>query len=78
MDKEPSIKINGHQLSDSQSAAVRAALEHFSSNLRDEGLGDDEHGRTMTRAYLERMDEIRERMYAEAEGSVSRQAQVPM
>ncbi len=78
MDKEPSILINGHQLADNQAATVRAALEHFASNLRDEGLGDDEHGQIIKRAYLERIDEIRSCMYKDPEGSVPKRAQVPM
>ena len=56
---EPLITINGRLLYDAQSMTIRVALEHFASDLRENGLGEDEHGRTMTRGYLERIDEIR-------------------
>lgn len=32
-------------------ATLRAALESFSDYLKEEGLGDDEHGKEMERLY---------------------------
>lgn len=53
------MMINGNVLTDAQAATVRVALEHYSMCRGDEGLGEDEHGRHMTAAYLARIDEIR-------------------
>lgn len=57
--KEAEVFINGIRLTNAQSAALRCALESFASDLSDEGLGDDPMGKAISRAYLERLDEIR-------------------
>lgn len=56
---EPTVTINGKRLTEAQAMTVRVAIEHFASDLREEGLGGDEHGKTMTAAYLARISEIR-------------------
>lgn len=55
---EAAITINGQPLTVGQSMAVRCALQSFATSLSEEGLGDDEHGRAMTAAYLARIREI--------------------
>jgi len=62
-DLEAAITINGHTLTDAQSATVRVALESFASDLKADGLGDDKHGKTMTKLYLARVAEIRKVLY---------------
>ena len=63
MSKEALITVNGQVLTEAQSATVRVALESLSSNLNDEGLGDDEHGKGMVKLYNERINEIRKPLY---------------
>jgi len=60
---EAVIVINGQKLTDAQSSTFRVALENFSSDLSCHGLGDDEHGKSMTKSYLERISEIRKPLY---------------
>ena len=59
MIEEPKILINGVSMTSAQAGTMRTALEHFASSLKEKGLGDDVHGETMTRLYLERIEEIR-------------------
>ena len=59
---EPVIIVNGVPLSLGQAMTVRAALNGFCSTLREEGLGDDEHGKMMTEGYLARTKEVFELM----------------
>lgn len=39
------------ELDKGEIATLRAALESFSYYLKEEGLGDDEHGKEMVRLY---------------------------
>ena len=56
---EPTISVNGTQLTNSQAMTVRVALGAFLIDLADaDALGDDEHGRAMTRGYKARLAEI--------------------
>lgn len=52
------ITINGKPLTKAQSMTVHVAIQSFSIDLQRTGLGDDEHGKAMTAAYLERISEI--------------------
>jgi hypothetical protein len=61
---EPAITINGHTLTSAQAMTVRVAIESFAVDLQ-AGLGDDEHGRTMTAAYKDRIREIRGLIFGE-------------
>jgi hypothetical protein len=56
---EPKITINGIELSIAQAMTVRVAIESFASELRENGLGDDEHGRKMVENYTRAIDGIR-------------------
>ena len=42
---------------------VRVAIESFAQSLVNDGLGEDEHGKKMTGAYLDRIREIRGPLY---------------
>ena len=55
---ESEIIVNGKILTEAQVMTVRVALNGFSVDLQDNGLGDDEHGKAMARAYLARLGEI--------------------
>ena len=57
MDTQPIITINGFRLTTGQAMTVRVALGSFALGLVD-GLGDDEHGQAMTKAYQGRLAEI--------------------
>jgi hypothetical protein len=61
---EAKVIINGRLLTDAQSMTLRVAIEDFAQSLVNEGLGDDEHGQRMKAAYLDRIAEIRETLYA--------------
>lgn len=50
---EPEITINGVQLTTAQAMAVRVAISSF-----DMDCGDDEHGRAMSKAYADRLNEV--------------------
>ncbi|WP_434949799.1 hypothetical protein ACRWQL_00445 (plasmid) [Shewanella sp. HL-SH4] len=65
MADEAKIVINNQVLTEAQSATVRVALESFAQELQTDGLGSDEHGKTMTKLYLERISEIRKPLYQE-------------
>lgn len=51
--KEPAITINGKALTPAQAMTLRVALGSFYMSLDVDGLGADEHGRFMARAYKE-------------------------
>lgn len=55
---EPKITINGKVLNDAQAMVIRVAINSFKIDLQSNGLGDDEHGKIMTKLYLERIKEI--------------------
>jgi hypothetical protein len=65
--KEADITISGRRLSEGQSMALRVAVENFTFELMDRGLGNDEHGKRLTQNYLDRLDEIRELIFETAE-----------
>lgn len=50
--QEPPITINGYTLSTAEAMTVRVALNNFAIDLQADGLGDDEHGKTMAAGYL--------------------------
>lgn len=55
---EPRITINGTPLTEAQAMTLRVAAGSFALDLRENGLGDDEHGQQMTALYLARLHEI--------------------
>lgn len=60
--REPLIRVEGELLTDAQAMTLRVAMESFASSLYTDGLGEDEHGKVMAVAYLNRIDEIRKIM----------------
>jgi len=57
--EEPIKTLNGVTLSIGMAMTIRVALESFSDSLVHDGLGDDDHGRAMTKGYLARIQELR-------------------
>jgi hypothetical protein len=55
---EAYITINGKPLTSAQSMTLRVAVQNFLFDLKYDGLGEDEHGRSMTRLYQDRLCEI--------------------
>ena len=62
MTQEPEIIINGQNVGPGCAMTIRVAIEVFASDLIENGLGDDEMGKDMTKAYRERIDDIRRAM----------------
>ena len=62
MRDEPTITVNGSLLTVGQAMTVRVALGAFAIDLRTDGLGDDQHGTDITRAYLVRIKEVMQKM----------------
>ena len=60
------VAINGTPLSQAQVTSLYMALQHFSCDLQQRGLGNDEHGRRMTALYLARLAEVNVLMKAGA------------
>ncbi len=59
---EPQMAINGLALTRAEAMTVRVAIEEFALSLTCDGLGDDEHGKAMTAAYIAAIDRLRQRM----------------
>lgn len=59
---EPTITINGEPLSTGEAMTVRVAIESLAGTLSVKGLGQDEHGYRMVKAYLDNIEEIRRLM----------------
>jgi hypothetical protein len=62
--KEPYIIINGQRLSVGEAMALRVAVQNYIGTLRDSEypLGNDEHGKLMTKSYLRHLGTINEKM----------------
>ena len=60
--REARISINDRDLTESESMAIRVAIESFASTLCENGLGEDAHGEFLKKAYLERVESIRKKM----------------
>lgn len=60
---EPTITMNGVKLTQPQAMMIRCAIENFSHDLMSNGLGNDEHGKTMAKLYMQRIEEVRKVMY---------------
>jgi hypothetical protein len=54
----PKYSVNGVELNQAQCMTVHAALQSMAMDLKENGLGNDEHGKFMTKAYLKRIKEI--------------------
>jgi hypothetical protein len=60
--QEPQITINGTTLTVGQSIAVRVAISSFILEMKNNGLGDYQHGEEMAKLYLARAGEVQEMM----------------
>lgn len=61
--QEAKIFINGTELTEAQSMALRCAIEGFDRDLSFNGLGDDELGLSICKGYRDRIVEIRSVLY---------------
>ena len=52
-DEIPNIMINGHQTNGAEATTIKRALTHFLDWVTENGLGDDEHGKFLSKHYLE-------------------------
>lgn len=50
------------ELTPQEKETLRVALSHFIEGLREDGLGDDEHGRLMVTLYLTHGESILQKM----------------
>ena len=55
---EANMIINGVELTFVQSMTVRVAMSSFAMTLQEDGLGNDEHGKFMSKSYLKNIREI--------------------
>jgi len=62
---EPVITVNGVTLSTAEAMTMRVALGSFLMSLQ-EGLGDDETGKSITRGYKRCADNIHQFMFRAA------------
>ncbi|WP_426575638.1 hypothetical protein ACP179_01980 (plasmid) [Xenorhabdus stockiae] len=64
VEQEPTIVINGIYLDGAQVMAIRAAVTNYLSYLREDRLGDDEHGKKISELYRDRLREVQEMMFS--------------
>ena len=64
--REATITISGQRLTEAQSMTIRVAIENFAVQLYNEGLGDDDTGKSICNGYLARIGEIRAAIKLEA------------
>jgi hypothetical protein len=62
MSEEPEIIINGINIGPGCAMTIRVSIEALSSDLIENGLGNDEHGKKMKKLYLDRINDIRKIM----------------
>lgn len=55
---EAKIIVEGVELTEAQSMAVRVALNSFISDLRANGLGDDDVGKRLSAGYVENSEAV--------------------
>lgn len=63
LEPEPLVSINGVQLTSAQTVALRVAVSNYLTDLQDTDLGDDPHGKAVTKLYLARLQEVIELMH---------------
>lgn len=59
------VVINGTPLSLGEVETIRTAIEGFASALSYNGLGEDAHGKAMTKGYLQNIGTIRDKLFKE-------------
>lgn len=55
---EANIVVEGTVLTQAQALVLRIALDAFRERMSTEGLGEDDVGRSLARAYVERAAEV--------------------
>ena len=55
---EADITVNGHKLKVAESLTLRVAVNTFLMDMKYEGLGNDAHGKKMTKLYKEHSKNI--------------------
>tara|TARA_R110000737_G_scaffold319536_1_gene330788 strand:+ start:414 stop:734 length:321 start_codon:yes stop_codon:yes gene_type:complete len=63
MPDESNIIVDGRQLANAESMTIRVALNSFISELNDNGLGDDDHGKSMVKIYTENAQTVLETIH---------------
>lgn len=65
-ENEPVIFINGQRLSCGESMALHVAIQNYISDLTSEKypLGNDQHGKSITKSYLRHLGTINQKMMA--------------
>lgn len=59
---EATITINGVECSIGESMTLRVAMEALASDMAEDGLGDDEMGKSLAEGYLRNVRSLREKM----------------
>lgn len=68
MSHEPKVVIDGVELTSSHAMTLRVAVTHYQSQMSDPTvLGDDDHGRFMTKSYHKGASDILALMFASME-----------
>lgn len=67
---EPLITIWGKELSITQSITIRVAIESFASDLQENDLGDDDHGKKMVESYMKNINELRSIIFKENNATI--------
>ena len=61
--KEPSIVINGHALTEAESTTVRMALTFFRVDMsKPDALGSDATGRAIANGYVKQLESVMTKM----------------
>lgn len=60
--KEPEIIINGVKMPESAASTIRVAIQALATDLKKDGLGEDQLGKSITRGYLDNIRLINEVM----------------
>jgi hypothetical protein len=63
MHNEPKITINGITLSISQAMILRLAICDFNTAVTEQGLGDDDIGRSIAAGYIQKSREVIKLMF---------------
>jgi hypothetical protein len=64
MTSYPKFSVSGVELNSAQCMTIWTALQSFAIDMKENGLGDDEHGKIMADAYRKRVIEINEICYS--------------
>jgi len=60
MTSHPKFSVSGVELNSAQCMTIWTALQSFAIDMKENGLGNDKHGKFMADAYRKRVEEINE------------------